>query len=390
MASETIDGRDAAQLLRSLIACPSVTPEEGGAIALLDRILSAAGFETHVVVFSEPGTPDVTNFFAKIGSGAPHFTFAGHTDVVPPGRAEAWSHGPFAGDITDGKLYGRGAVDMKGGIAAFVAASLDYLAAREPKGTISLLITGDEEGPATNGTVKLLDWAIGRGERFDAAIVGEPTNPNVMGEMIKVGRRGSLSGTVTVTGRQGHVAYPHLADNPVPKLARLVAALAAEPLDGGNARFQPSNLEFVSFDVGNAAWNVIPGEAKARFNIRFNDEWSRETLDALLRQRLADAAGNAIDWTLTLEPTSSDSFLTHDARLIETLSGAIEAVIGRVPDLSTSGGTSDARFIKTVCPVVEFGLVGQTMHQVDEYVALADLTALTQIYRTFLDRYFAA
>lgn len=390
MTYETIEGRDAVSLLKSLIACPSVTPDEGGAIALLDRVLSDAGFETHTVVFSDAGTPDITNFFAKIGSGAPHLCFAGHTDVVPTGDMQAWSQGPFDAVITDGRLYGRGAVDMKGGIAAFVAAALDYLSQTKPKGTISLLITGDEEGPAINGTVKLLEWAKARGERFDACIVGEPTNPNVMGEMIKVGRRGSLSGTVTVKGKQGHVAYPHLADNPVPKLAKLVATIAAEALDRGNARFQPSNLEFVSFDVGNTAWNVIPGEARARFNIRFNDQWSRETLDAELRKRLTEAAGNAIDWALTLEPTSSDSFLTHDAKLIETLSKAIEATVSRVPELSTSGGTSDARFIKNYCPVVEFGLVGQTMHQIDEHVALADLDALTCIYRRFLDDYFGA
>jgi succinyl-diaminopimelate desuccinylase len=381
---------DPVALLRDLIRCPSVTPEDAGAIDVLDRVLHAAGFETHRIVFSEPGTPDVTNFFARIGSGTPHLMFAGHTDVVPPGAPDAWRLGAFSGDIEAGEVYGRGAVDMKGGIAAFVAAALDYMAGTPAhQGTLSLLITGDEEGPAINGTPKLLDWAIARGERFDAAIVGEPTNPNVLGEAIKVGRRGSLSGTVTVTGKQGHVAYPHLAENPVPQLARLVTTLSGEQLDAGNARFQRSNLEFVSFDVGNAAWNVIPGTARARFNIRFNDEWSRDTLDAWLRQRFAEAAGNAVNWSLALEPTSSDSFLTHDTKLIETLSGAIETVTGRTPDLSTGGGTSDARFIKTVCPVVEFGLVGQTMHQVNERVAIVDLVQLTLIYRTFLDRYFA-
>ncbi len=384
-----LEPADPVAILRDLIACPSVTPDEGGAIALLDRVLSDAGFETHTIVFSEPGTPDVTNFFAKIGSGAPHLIFAGHTDVVPPGDASQWRHGPFAGEITDGEIYGRGAVDMKGGIAAFIAASLDYLRDRPTlAGTISLLITGDEEGPAINGTPKLLDWAIARGERFDAAIVGEPTNPSVMGEAIKVGRRGSLSGTVTVTGKQGHVAYPHLAVNPVPQLARLVAGLSAEPLDGGNARFQPSNLEFVSFDVGNPAWNVIPADARARFNIRFNDQWTRATLDTFLREKLRAAAGNDIIWTLDLETTSSASFLTHDTRLIETLSAAIRDVTGREPELSTGGGTSDARFIKDYCPVVEFGLVGQTMHQIDERVPIADLKALTNIYRAFLQAYF--
>jgi succinyl-diaminopimelate desuccinylase len=382
---------DPVALLRDLIACPSVTPEEGGAIRLLEGVLAAAGFETHVLVFSQPGTPDITNLFARIGNGSPHLMFAGHTDVVPPGDASLWRHGPFAGEIADGVLFGRGAVDMKGGIAAFVAAALDHLAnGGLPRGTISLLITGDEEGPAINGTPKLLQWAAARGERFDAAIVGEPTNPSVIGEAIKVGRRGSLSGTVRVSGRQGHVAYPHLAENPVPQLARLVAALSNEPLDAGNERFQPSNLEFISIDVGNPAWNVIPATAEARFNIRFNDLWTQGKLEAWLRARLAEAAGNSINWTLELQSSSSDSFLTHDTRLIETLSSAIHVVTGRTPDLSTGGGTSDARFIKDHCPVVEFGLVGQTMHQVDERVPIADLIALTDIYRTFLARYFGA
>ena len=390
MTSSAPATADSVSILRDLIRCPSVTPEEGGAIAMLDRLLSAAGFDTHVVVFTEPGTPDVTNFYARIGTEAPHLTFAGHTDVVPPGDAARWTHPAFAAEIAEGQIYGRGAVDMKGGIAAFAAAALDYLATPGPKrGSISLLITGDEEGPSINGTAKLLDWAAKRGERFDAAIVGEPTNPAILGEAIKVGRRGSLSGTVTVTGKQGHVAYPHLADNPVPGLARLVAALSAERLDQGNARFQPSNLEFVSIDVGNPAWNVIPAEARARFNIRFNDQWSRASLETWLRDRLTAAAGNVVAWSLEVEAASSDSFLTHDAALIETLSGAIRDVTGVTPELSTGGGTSDARFVKNYCPVVEFGLVGQTMHQIDERVAIADLEALTRIYRLFLDRYFA-
>ncbi len=390
MTSAAPSPTDPIAILKTLIACPSVTPAEGGAITELERLLAAAGFQTHVVVFSEPDTPDITNLFARIGSGSPHLTFAGHTDVVPPGDAAAWTHGPFSGAIDNGEIHGRGAVDMKGGIAAFVAAACQYLeAAEEKRGTISLLITGDEEGPAINGTVKLLAWAAERGERFDAAIVGEPTNPTVIGEAIKVGRRGSLSGTVTVTGRQGHVAYPHLAENPVPGLARLVAALSAEVLDRGNARFQPSNLEFVSIDVGNPAWNVIPAEARARFNIRFNDQWTRQSLEAWLAERLTAAAGNSIAWSLALEPVSSDSFLTHDTALIEALAGAIRDVTGRSPELSTGGGTSDARFVKNYCPVVEFGLVGQTMHQVDERVAVDDLMALTRIYRAFLERFFA-
>jgi succinyl-diaminopimelate desuccinylase len=381
---------DPVRLLQDLIRCPSVTPVEGGALAYLESVLGAAGFTVDRPVFSEAGTPDVENLFATIGSGAPHFVFAGHTDVVPPGDPARWSHGPFDGDIADGALYGRGAVDMKGGIAAFLAAALDFLADGPPKqGTISLLITGDEEGPSINGTSKLLAWAAEKGHRFDASIVGEPTNPERIGDAIKVGRRGSLSGTILVNGRQGHVAYPHLAQNPIPQLTTLIRRLTAEALDNGNERFDASNLEFVGLTVDNSAWNVIPAEARARFNIRFNDEWTRATLEAWLMNRLEQAAGNAIDFELLLEPGGSDSFLTHSEKLIGTLASAIEAVTGRQPALSTSGGTSDARFIKDYCPVVEFGLVGQTMHQIDERVALDDLAALTKIYRGFLDQYFA-
>ncbi|MEJ1156823.1 succinyl-diaminopimelate desuccinylase [Prosthecomicrobium sp. N25] len=380
---------DPVAIARDLIACPSVTPDAEGAIDRLAAILDGAGFAAEKIVFSEPGTPDVVNLYARIGQGAPHLTFAGHVDVVPPGDPARWRHPPFAAAIEDGELYGRGAVDMKGGIAAFTAAALDHLAEGGNRGTISFLITGDEEGPSINGTVKLLRWAHDRGERFDACIVGEPTNPERLGDAIKVGRRGSLSGTVTVTGRQGHVAYPHLAENPVPGLVRLISRILAEPLDAGNARFQPSNLEFVSVDVGNPAWNVIPAEARARFNIRFNDGWTRASLEDWLRSRLAEAAAGAVSWRLDLESPSSDSFLTVDEALVGTLSGAIEAVTGRCPELSTSGGTSDARFVKDYCPVVEFGLVGRTMHQVDERVPLEDLRTLTAIYRRFLDDFFA-
>jgi succinyl-diaminopimelate desuccinylase len=381
--------QDPIRILQDLIRCPSVTPAEGGALSYLEGVLTEAGFTVERPVFSEAGTPDVENLFATIGSGAPHFVFAGHTDVVPPGDATRWSHEPFSGDIADGMLYGRGAVDMKGGIAAFVAAALDFLADGPRPGTISLLITGDEEGPSINGTSKLLAWAAERGHRFDASIVGEPTNPQVLGDAIKVGRRGSLSGTIIVNGRQGHVAYPHLAQNPIPQLTTLIRRLTAEALDAGNERFDASNLEFIGLEVDNKAWNVIPAEAQARFNIRFNDEWTRDTLEAWLLSRLEHAAGNAIDFELVLQPGGSDSFLTHSEKLIGTLSDAIEKATGRQPALSTSGGTSDARFIKDYCPVVEFGLVGQTMHQVDERVALADLETLTTIYRSFLDQYFA-
>jgi succinyl-diaminopimelate desuccinylase len=381
---------DPITIARELLSCPSVTPHEGGALSYLGRLLGEAGFETHRVTFTDPGTPDVVNFFAKIGSGAPHLVFAGHTDVVPPGDPTHWTHDPFSGMIADGQLWGRGAVDMKGGVAAFAAAALRHVAAHGlPTGTISFLITGDEEGPAVNGTVKLLKWAKDRGEVFDACIVGEPTNPNALGDAIKVGRRGSLSGTVTVYGKQGHVAYPHLAQNPLRALTRMLLAIQGEPLDHGTNRFDPSNLEVVSVDTGNTTWNVIPAEAHARFNIRYNDLWSRATLEAWLRERL-DQGAEGVRYALTLEASTSDVFLTRSDVLINTLSEAIEATTGRRPILSTSGGTSDARFIKDYCPVVEFGLVGKTMHQVDERVPLDDLETLTAIYQRFLERYFGA
>jgi succinyl-diaminopimelate desuccinylase len=382
----------AVSLTRDLLRCPSVTPAEGGALALLEARLEAAGFTVSRMVFRDETTPDVENLFATIGSGAPHFVFAGHTDVVPAGDADAWAHPPFSGEIVDGVLFGRGAVDMKGGIAAFAAAALAFIEAHGGKmpGTLSFLITGDEEGPAINGTVKLLDWAKAQGHSFDACIVGEPTNPDALGDAIKVGRRGSLTGTVTVTGVQGHVAYPHLAKNPVPDLLSLLGALQALTLDAGNERFQPSNLEITTIDIGNTATNVIPRQAQARFNVRFNDTWSVESLRTKLRQALSDVTGLSCDWSLAFAPDSSDSFLTHDAALIDALSEAVEAETGRRPELSTGGGTSDARFIKNYCPVVEFGLVGQTMHKVDERVATADLDRLAAIYRRFLDRYFSA
>ncbi len=381
----------AAAIARDLLRCPSVTPVEGGALALLERLLAPAGFAVNRVTFSDADTPDVENLFATIGSGAPHFVFAGHTDVVPPGDESAWTRPPFAGDIADGTLYGRGAVDMKGGIAAFIAAALGFVAEYGPDfgGTMSFLITGDEEGPAVNGTAKLLAWATEQGHRFDACIVGEPTNPEALGDAIKIGRRGSLSGTITVTGVQGHVAYPHLAKNPIPGLLTLAGALQALKLDEGNGHFQPSNLEFTSIDVGNPASNVIPARATACFNVRFNDEWTLGRLKDVITATLQAAAPAGLNWAVAFRRDASESFLTRDDRLIAQLVGAIEAETGRRPELSTGGGTSDARFIKDYCSVVEFGLVGQTMHKVDERVALADLDRLAAIYRRFLAAFFS-
>ena len=381
---------DAVSITRDLIRCPSVTPADAGALDVLENILKASGFEIHRVTFSEPGTADVDNLYARIGTSAPHITFAGHTDVVPPGDETAWSHGAFSGEVKDGFLYGRGAVDMKGGIACSVAAVLEYLAANDgkPKGSISFLITGDEEAISVNGTVKLLPWVAARGESFDHCVLGEPSNVEELGDCIKIGRRGSLSGTLYVDGLQGHVAYPHRAANPVPDISRLVMALSDEPLDHGSAQFQPSNLEFTSIDVGNTASNVIPGQARAKFNIRFNDNHTQETLRALVETRLATACGNRIRARIEWEYSNSNVFVTKPGPFTDLAVSAIEQITGRKPELSTSGGTSDARFISSYCPVIEFGLVGQTMHQIDERTPVSDLEKLTKIYRGVLDRYF--
>ncbi len=380
---------EALDLCRALIQCPSVTPADAGALGLIERVLGEAGFETHRVSFSQEGYPDTPNLYARIGTGAPCLLFAGHTDVVPPGDASAWRFDPFSAEVADGMIWGRGATDMKGGVAASIAASLAHIRKHGMgRGSIAFLITGDEEGPAVNGTVKLLDWAQARGERFDHCILGEPTNPDALGDMIKIGRRGSLSGRLTIQGKQGHVGYPLLADNPVHHMLRLCAALLASPLDGGTEHFDPSNLEITTIDVGNPAVNVIPAQAKAAFNIRFNDLWTPTTLEAELRARLAAAAG-AAHYTLEMAPTNAHAFLTQPGPFVDMVARAIEVETGRSPVLSTTGGTSDARFIKNVCPVVEFGLIGKTMHAVDERIAVADLDALTAIYGRVLADYFA-
>jgi len=382
---------DPVALARELVRCPSVTPAEAGALGILERTLKQAGFAVHRMTFAEPGTAPVENLFARIGSQPPNLAFAGHTDVVPPGDAAAWRHPPFAGEIDGGALYGRGAVDMKGAVACAVAASLDHLAANggKPKGSISFLITGDEEGVAVNGTVKLLQWAAERGERFDHCLLGEPSNATTIGDTIKVGRRGSLNGTLVVAGKQGHVAYPERADNPVRGLVALMSALMAEPLDRGSESFTPSNLEFTSIDIGNPAVNLIPNEARARFNIRFNDCHSQSSLRMLIEKRAQAAAGDRVRWQIDWLPSNADSFLAKPGPFLDLVVGAIGDVTGRTPELSTTGGTSDARFIKDYCPVLEFGLVGATMHQVDERTAIADLDTLTAVYRRVLDRYFA-
>lgn len=388
---------DPVATLQTLLRCPSVTPDEGGALTALEDMLKPLGFTVERPVFTEAGTPDVENLYARIGSEGPHLMFAGHTDVVPVGDEAAWSHPPFSGIIDQGELYGRGAVDMKGGIACFISALARHIATHGPlAGSVSLLITGDEEGPSINGTGKLLEWARQRGESWDACVVGEPTNPEQLGDMIKIGRRGSLSGRITVHGVQGHAAYPHLADNPVRGLLQLTTALMDPPFDQGTSDFQPSNLEVTTVDCGNTAVNVIPAKASAAFNIRFNDTWSVETLRTEIVSRLEKAASDQqlrpgrepVRYEVTWADRPSHVFLTRNNGLIASLSGAIEAVTGRTPKLSTTGGTSDARFIKDYCPVVEFGLVGQTMHMVNERVAVTDLETLTQIYGAFIERWF--
>ncbi len=390
---------DPAENLSLLIRCPSVTPAEGGALSALASMLEPLGFKVTRAVEREAGTPDIENLYARLGTSGPHLMFAGHTDVVPVGDEAAWTHPPFAAEIAGGMMYGRGAVDMKGGVACFVAALARVIAKDgAPKGSVSFLITGDEEGPAVNGTVKLLERMAAAGERWDACLVGEPTNPDVLGDMIKIGRRGSVSGFLTAHGVQGHAAYQHLADNPVRGILQLTQALMDPPFDAGTDAFPPTNLEVTSIDVGNKATNVIPARASAIFNIRFNDTWTADSVKDEILRRLNKAAADGalregrppVRFDITWSERPSHVFLTRNEPLIASLSAAVERVTGRKPALSTTGGTSDARFIKDYCPVVEFGLVGQTMHMVDECVALADLETLTQIYETFIREWFAA
>ena len=378
---------DPVDLARALIRCRSITPDDGGAMVTLHKTLETLGFDCHRLPFAGDGKPEVQNLYARLGKGGRNFCFAGHSDVVPAGDVGAWSVNPFDGDIRGDALYGRGAADMKSAIACFIAAVARFLSARSGAfdESISLLITGDEEGPGVNGTRKVLRWLADRGEKLDDCLVGEPTSPRRLGEEIKIGRRGSLSGVLTVTGVQGHTAYPNLADNPLPRLVRMLAALLDEPLDRGTEHFQPSNLQLTSIDVGNPAANVIPARGTATFNVRFNDLHTSTTLEKHLRQTLDGLGG---PYSLDIE-VMGEAFLTKPGRLAQLLTQAIGDVTGLTPTLSTSGGTSDARFIKDYCPVAEFGLVGQTMHKVDECVALADITALTRIYESLLTRYFA-
>ena len=375
---------DALQLARDLIRRPSITPEDAGALGVLQQALEKLGFTCHRLSFTDTDTPPVENLYARIGTGSPNFCFAGHTDVVPVGDQNSWSVDPFGGNIIDDVLYGRGATDMKGAIAAFVEAVSRLIDREGVRGSISLLITGDEEGPAINGTKKVLDWMEKNGETIDVCLVGEPTNPSRLGEMIKIGRRGSLTGSLTVKGMQGHTAYPHLADNPIPRLIKMLDAIVSFELDKGTEHFQPSNLQLTTIDTGNPAANVIPAQVKAGFNIRFNDLHTGASLKKWLRSQL-DAVGGKYELDLKI---SGEAFLTSPGEFSALITKSVKESTGIEPELSTSGGTSDARFIKDHCAVAEFGLVGQTMHKVDEQISVSDIRTLTNIYTDILDGYF--
>lgn len=377
---------DPVALTADLVRCPSVTPEEGGALVLLEKVLTDGGFTCTRV-----DRGDVANLYARWGRQGANRTFGfnGHTDVVPLGDEAAWTMPPFGAEIKDGYLYGRGSTDMKSGVAAFTAAALDFVAETPPDGAIVLAITGDEEGEATDGTTALLDWMAANNEGMSVCLVGEPTCPDVMGEGMKIGRRGSMTAFFTVTGVQGHAAYPHRAKNPMPAMARLMDVLSGHVLDEGTDHFDPSSLQVLTIDTGNPATNVIPAQTKATVNIRFNDEHSGASLTAWM-QDAADKVAAAFGVRIAMQvKISGESFLTPPGDLSDLVAKAVEAETGRKPDLSTSGGTSDARFVKNHCPVVEFGLVGKTMHQVDERVAVDQVHQLKAIYRRILAEYFA-
>ena len=387
---------DPIDLAQSLIRCPSITPVDAGAINVLRKALESLGFKCNVKRFSSDGNDEVTNLYARLGTSEPNFCFAGHTDVVPTGATENWNNDPFAGNIVDGNLFGRGAADMKGAIAAFVSAVSKFSSQYgEPlnwknTGSISLLITGDEEGPAINGTRKLLEWLAKKGEKIDACIVGEPTNHSKIGDMVKIGRRGSLVCSVSVYGVQGHTAYPDLAENPVHLLLNMLQSLVARPLDNATEHFQPSTIQISSIDVGNTASNVIPASASARFNIRFNDNHTSKSLTKWIDKKLSANIGDSNAHYETKIHITGESFLTPPGSLTDNVVSAIESISKRTPQLSTTGGTSDARFIKNYCPVVEFGLVGLTMHQANEHVACADIETLSEIYKKTLENYFTS
>ena len=373
------------ELTKTLINCRSVTPENDGAIEQVSHWLEEIGFKSEILNFEEEGTASIKNLWSKMGSKGPTICFAGHTDVVPTGNIDEWSSDPFDANEVNDKIIGRGAADMKGSIASFISATNRFVKEYPDfPGSIGFIITGDEEGCAINGTKKILTWMKSNNISFDDCIVGEPTNPNSLGEMIKIGRRGSVNGVITVKGVQGHVAYPHLADNPIPKLIKILENLINQKLDDGTEHFQPSNIEITSIDIGNTATNVIPKEALANFNIRYNDIFDREKIEEEVHNRIRSLN---YDYSIKFEH-SGDSFLTSPGKLTKNLSKIIEDQTGNTPELSTSGGTSDARFIKDYGNVVEFGLIGATMHKVDESASIKDIKNLTEIYYQLLKKYF--
>jgi len=379
---------DPVALAQELIRCPSVTPDDAGAIGVLETALTPLGFSCTRLRFETPGTAPIDNLYARIGNAGPNFCFAGHTDVVPPGNAALWRSDPFGAEIRDRYLYGRGASDMKSAIAAFAAAAARHL--EQPlRGSISLLITGDEEGPAINGTTKVLEWLVERGERIDHCIVGEPTARTSAGDMIKIGRRGSMRVDIVMHGVQGHTAYPHRAVNPIPILATLVSRIAREPLDEGTPHFEPSTLAFTTFEVGNPAGNVSPAQARASANVRFNDLHTPENLVGRIRAIADDVTKEMGGEAEIISECGALPFVTKPGPFTELLTRAVQSVTGRAPELSTTGGTSDARFIRSYCPVAEIGLAGTTMHKVDECVPVAEIETLTTIYASILDCYFS-
>ena len=380
---------DPVAILQDLIRCPSVTPQDHGALSVVENLLAGGGFTTHRLVFKDQDTPDIDNLFARIGTSGPHLCFAGHTDVVPVGNEAGWTNPPFAAEIHNGQIYGRGATDMKGSVAAFAAAALDYVRENPKfKGSISFLITGDEEGPAINGTVKVLEWMKEFKHLPDHCLVGEPTCADALGDTIKIGRRGSLSFIVTVEGKQGHVAYPNKVSNPVAKLARFVDLISSTAIDNGNDHFDPSSLQVTTFDVGNTVTNVVPAKAIAKFNIRFSTEHDYDSLrawvDAHIETVKAELGGT---WALTTNE-GAEAFTTEPGAFVGLVQDAVQEETGLLPKLSTSGGTSDARFVKDYCPVLEFGPTNATIHQVDERLSVEELQATTRIYAGIIETYF--
>jgi len=387
----TVNEIDALDLSQALLRCPSITPLDAGALDVLEAALNELGCTCYRLPFSEAGTPNVDNLYARIGTSTPNFCFAGHTDVVPIGNRSDWSRDPFGGQIYNGTLHGRGAADMKCAIACFAAATSRFIGRHGEnfRGSISFLITGDEEGPAINGTKKMLDWMVRQDQAIDACLVGEPTNVKVLGDTIKIGRRGSMNGRLVVHGSQGHVAYPHLANNPVPVALKMLSAINADVLDTGSDHFPPSNLEITTVDVGNSATNVIPTKVQANFNIRFNDLHSGASLEQHVNKIIQSvAAENGTQYSLEFS-ISGESFLTPPGFLSQVIQQATKSVTGHMPELSTTGGTSDARFIKDFCPVAEFGLINATAHKVNENASINDIIALTDVYDAVLEAFFA-